>query len=46
MLIADGKNLFTQAWWVAVFPGFAIVLAGIGFSLAGDGMADLLDVKR
>ena len=46
VLIADGKNLFTQAWWVAVFPGFAIVLAGIGFSLVGDGVADLLDVKR
>ena len=46
VLIADGKNLFTQAWWVAVFPGFAIVLAGIGFSLVGDGGADLLDVKR
>ncbi len=46
VLIADGKNLFTQAWWVAVFPGFAIVLAGIGFSLVGDGMASLLDVRR
>jgi len=46
VLIADGKNLFTQAWWVAVFPGFAIVLAGIGFSLVGDGVADLLDVRR
>ena len=46
VLIADGKNLFTQAWWIAVFPGFAIVLAGIGFSLVGDGVADLLDVKR
>jgi peptide/nickel transport system permease protein len=46
VLIADGKNLFTQAWWVAVFPGFAIVLSGIGFSLVGDGVADLMDVKR
>lgn len=46
VLIADGKNLFTQAWWISVFPGFAIVLCGIGFSLVGDGLADLLDVKR
>ena len=46
VLIADGKNFFTQAWWITVFPGFAIVLCGIGFSLVGDGMADLLDVKR
>ena len=46
VLIADGKNFFTQAWWIAVFPGFAIVLCGIGFSLAGDGLADLLDAGR
>ena len=46
VLISDGKNLFTQAWWIAVFPGFAIVLAGLGFSLAGDGVADLMDVRR
>ena len=46
VLIADGKNFFTQAWWITVFPGFAIVLCGIGFSLAGDGLADLMDVKR
>jgi peptide/nickel transport system permease protein len=46
VLIADGKNFFTQAWWITVFPGFAIVLCGIGFSLVGDGMADLMDVRR
>jgi peptide/nickel transport system permease protein len=46
VLIADGKNFFSQAWWITVFPGFAIVLCGIGFSLTGDGMADLMDVRR
>ncbi|HET6236605.1 MAG TPA: ABC transporter permease [Acetobacteraceae bacterium] len=37
--IADGKNFITTAWWMSIFPGLAIVLAGIGFSLAGDGLA-------
>jgi peptide/nickel transport system permease protein len=46
VLIADGKNFFQQAWWMTLFPGLAIVLAGFGFSLTGDGLADLLDVKR
>ena len=46
VLIADGKNFFTQAWWMTFFPGAAIVLAGLGFSLSGDGLADLMDVKR
>lgn len=41
-LIADGKNFMATAWWITVFPGIAIVVAGFGFSLAGDGVADLL----
>jgi peptide/nickel transport system permease protein len=39
VLIADGKNFMTTAWWMSIFPGLAIVLAGIGFSLTGDGLA-------
>ncbi|MBU6498846.1 MAG: ABC transporter permease [Rhodospirillales bacterium] len=46
VLIADGKNFFTQAPWISLFPGTAIVLAGLAFSLAGDGLADLMDIKR
>ena len=46
VLVADGKNFFTQAPWICFFPGLAIVLCGLGFSLTGDGLADLLDVKR
>jgi peptide/nickel transport system permease protein len=46
VLIASGKNFFTQAWWMTFFPGAAIVIAGLGLSLTGDGLADALDVKR
>lgn len=42
LLIADGKNFMSQAWWMTIFPGIAIVLTGFGFSLLGDGVADLL----
>ncbi len=42
VLIADGKNFMTQAWWMSIFPGVAIVLAGTGFSLLGDAMAGWL----
>ena len=42
VLIADGKNFMTTAWWMSIFPGLAIVLAGIGFSLLGDGVASLV----
>ena len=46
VLVADGKNFFTQAPWMCFFPGLAVVVCGLGFSLTGDGLADLLDVKR
>ena len=42
VLIADGKNFMTTAWWMSIFPGTAIVLAGLGFSLLGDGLAGWL----
>jgi peptide/nickel transport system permease protein len=42
VLIADGRNFMTTAWWMSIFPGLAIVLAGISFSLLGDGVAMLL----
>lgn len=44
--IADGKNFMATAWWISVFPGLAIVLTGLGFSLTGDGLAELLRTKR
>jgi peptide/nickel transport system permease protein len=46
VLVADGKNFFTQAPWICFFPGLAVVMCGLGFSLTGDGLADFLDVKR
>lgn len=46
VLVADGKNFMDTAWWMSVFPGIAIVLCGTGLSLLGDGVADLLAVKR
>jgi peptide/nickel transport system permease protein len=42
VLIADGKNFMTTAWWMSIFPGIAIVIAGAGFGLIGDGLAGWL----
>ena len=46
VLVADGKNFLNTGWWISVFPGIAIVLTGVGFSLVGDGVADLLRRSR
>ena len=41
-MIADGESLITTQWQIATFPGIAILLTGLGLSLLGDGLADLL----
>jgi peptide/nickel transport system permease protein len=46
VLVSDGKNFMDTAWWMTVFPGAAIVVCGTGLSLLGDGVADLLAVRR
>jgi len=46
VIIADGKNFMSTAWWISVFPGIAIVIAGVTFSMVGDGLADLLRRRR
>ena len=42
LIIADGYSFVSQAPWISGFPGVAIVLLAISFSLLGDGLADAL----
>ncbi len=41
-IISEGAGFMTTAWWIAAFPGIAIVITGAGFALLADGLADLL----
>ena len=36
-IITEGRNFLLQAWWITTFPGIAIVITSLGFSLIGDG---------
>jgi peptide/nickel transport system permease protein len=42
VIIADGQPFLLYAWWITTLPGLVFVLLGIGFSLIGDGLADML----
>jgi peptide/nickel transport system permease protein len=44
-MISDGTSVLQSAPWVVVFPGLAITLTVLGFSLLGDGLRDALDVR-
>jgi peptide/nickel transport system permease protein len=41
-MASDGESLITTQWQLTTFPGLAVVLTGLGLSLLGDGLADLL----
>jgi peptide/nickel transport system permease protein len=42
-MIADGREYLNTAWWLAVFPGSAIILVTMSISLFGDWLRDALD---
>ena len=43
-MVSEGRELVEQ-WWVATFPGLAILTVVIGFNFLGDGLRDWLDPK-
>lgn len=44
-MLAEGREFLQAAWWVAFFPGFAIMLAVLSINLLGDGLRDVLDPR-
>ena len=46
VMVADGKNFMTTAPWISTFPAIALTIAGLTFSLIGDGLAELLRPRR
>jgi peptide/nickel transport system permease protein len=42
-LVAEGREVLDQAWWIAVCPGLAIMLVVLAFNLVGDWIRDALD---
>ena len=41
-MINDGQNFLSTHWQLTTIPGLAVVLVGLGLSLIGDGLADIL----
>lgn len=42
VMIAESREYMTTAWWLPLFPGLAIALVGISFSLLGDGLSTVV----
>jgi peptide/nickel transport system permease protein len=46
MIRQGAEFIISGEWWVALFPGLALVGIVLGFNLLGDGLQDLLDPRR
>ncbi len=42
-MLADGRDYIDDAWWIAAFPGLAIMITVAGINFLGDGLRDLFD---
>jgi peptide/nickel transport system permease protein len=46
-MLSDARAMiFTDNWWVAVFPGAAVFVSVLAFNLLGDSMRTVLDPRR
>jgi peptide/nickel transport system permease protein len=46
LMVSQGQDLFTTAYWVSLFPGLAILIAAFAFNMLGEGLRTALDPRR
>jgi peptide/nickel transport system permease protein len=47
IMVAEGASFMVSGeWWIAFFPGAALMLAVFCFNLLGDGLRDVVDPRR
>jgi peptide/nickel transport system permease protein len=47
IMVAEGSTFMVSGeWWIAFFPGAALMLAVFCFNLLGDGLRDIVDPQR
>ena len=44
-MLDEGRNYVTTGWWLALFPGLAILLLVLAINLCGDWLRDALDPR-
>ena len=45
VMIADGRNYLTTAWWISAFPGLVLTSTVLSIYFLGDGLRDVLDPR-
>jgi peptide/nickel transport system permease protein len=45
-ILIEGKETLEVAWWLSVFPGLAILITVLAFTLLGETLQEILNPKR
>jgi peptide/nickel transport system permease protein len=45
-MLSEGRNYLREQWWIATFPGLAIMVTVLAMNLLGDGLRDTLDPRQ
>ena len=45
-MLNEARNYISQAWWVSVMPGVAIMITVLSVNFLGDWLRDILDPKE
>jgi ABC-type dipeptide/oligopeptide/nickel transport system permease subunit len=46
LLLSQGRDFISQAWWISVMPGLAIMVVVLAFNTFGDGLRDAFDISE
>jgi peptide/nickel transport system permease protein len=44
-MLSEGRQYLREQWWIATFPGLAIMLTVLALNVLGDGLRDVLDPR-
>jgi ABC-type dipeptide/oligopeptide/nickel transport system permease subunit len=44
-MVSDGREFLAEAWWVATWPGLAILLVVLGINVASQGLREAFDPR-
>jgi len=45
IMVAEGRDILLEVWWLSLFPGLAITIVVLAFNFFGDWLRDTLDPR-
>lgn len=46
LIVAEGRDYLSSAWWISTFPGLAIMILSLSFNILGDSLRDAISMQE